>query len=81
MDVTFSTWINSLGLLLDICGAILLWKYGLPEAISREGHCYLVLGQKDEAEAAKARTYDCWSRLGLALLILGFALQLVSNFI
>jgi hypothetical protein len=81
MDVMCSTWVNSIGLVLDICGAILLWKYGLPESISREGHQYIVLGQKDEAEAAKAKTYDRWSKLGLSLLILGFVLQLVSNFI
>lgn len=81
MDVTYSTWINSVGLVLDICGAVLLWKYGLPEAISREGHQYIVLEQKDEAEAEKAKAYDFWSKLGLGLLIFGFVLQLVSNFI
>jgi hypothetical protein len=81
MDVTCSTWVNSVGLVLDICGAILLWKYGLPEAISREGHQYIVLGQKDKAEAEKAQTYDRWSKLGLGLLIFGFVLQFVSNLI
>ena len=70
-----------MGLVLDIAGAILLWKYGLPESISREGTITLSIGQVDEAEVAKAKTYDCWSKLGLTLLILGFIFQLISNFI
>ena len=81
MEISCSDTVNSIGLLLDIAGAILLWKYGLPESISREGTIPLVIGQIDGAEVAKAKTYDCWSKFGLTLLILGFVLQLISNFI
>lgn len=80
MAISIADWINSLGLLMDIVGAVLLWKYGLPEALSREGHSCLILEQVDETEKAKAASYDRWSRAGLGLLIAGFALQLISNF-
>lgn len=81
MVVPLATTINSIGLVLDIAGALLLWKYGLPESISREGRVYRVLEQDDEEEKAKAKKYDRWSRLGLFLLVGGFFLQLVSNYL
>lgn len=79
MDISCADLINSAGLIMDIVGAVMLWKYGLPEALSREGHSYLILEQTDEAEKAKAARYDHWSRAGLGLLTAGFGLQLVSN--
>ncbi len=42
--------LNSLGLVLDIFGVILLFKFGLPESISREGHDYLITEQVNEEE-------------------------------
>ena len=75
------TLINSIGLILDITGAILLWRFGLPEALSREGHIGLALEQTDTQEIAKAKAYDRWAKVGLASLVAGFIGQLVSNFI
>ena len=79
--MTVAQIVNSVGLVLDIAGALMLWKYGLPEALSRKGTIYLVAQQVDSAEKAKATMYDRRSKLGLALLIAGFAGQLTSNFI
>jgi hypothetical protein len=73
------TLVNDIGLGLDIIGAVLLWKFGLPESIDREGRDYLELNQPDEKMIAKARIYDRWGRIGLGALVLGFALQWVSN--
>jgi len=75
------TLINSIGLVLDITGAILLWRYGLPEPLSREGHIFLAVEQTDTHEIAKAKTYDRWAKVGLTSLVAGFFGQLVSNFI
>lgn len=33
--------INSIGLILDITGALLIWKYGLPESINKNGGTWL----------------------------------------
>jgi hypothetical protein len=37
--------------------------------------------ETDEAEIAKAKRYDARARWGIGLLIGGFVLQLVSNFL
>jgi hypothetical protein len=71
--------VNSFGLVLDILGVVLIWKFGLPEPLSREGHSYFILEGSDETEKARAAKYDRWSKTGLALVVLGFAIQLGSN--
>jgi len=72
---------NTIGLLFDIFGAILLWKFGLPQEISRSGSVYLALEQNNKDEKEKAVLYDKLGRLGILLLITGFIFQLISNFI
>jgi hypothetical protein len=77
--MTTSNIVNSIGLVCDIVGVVLLWRYGLPEPISRGGAVHLILEQSDETEKAKARRYDSAARGGIILLVGGFVLQLVSN--
>ena len=79
--MTIANCINSVGLFFDIVGAVLLWRYGLPEEISRSGASYLALETNDKTEATKANRYDRVAQWGMALLVLGFLLQLVSNFL
>ena len=76
-----STSINSLGLILDIIGALLLIKFGIPPKIDREGHQHWILEQVDQSEIEKARLYDRWSNIAILLIVVGFVLQLVSNYI
>lgn len=76
-----STTINTICLFFDIAGALLLFKFGLPEVISRSGSIYLILEQKDDNEKNKALVYDRFGKVGLICLILGFILQVISNFI
>ena len=75
-----ANWINALGLTLDIAGVILLFRFGLPPAVDRSGAVHLIAEEADEAEVAKGRRYDFWGRVGLVLILVGFLLQLVSNF-
>ena len=71
--------INSAGLLLDIIGVAMLYRYGLPPAgVSRTGAGYLMWGGSHEARK-KGRLYVCLSRVALGCLIAGFALQILSN--
>jgi hypothetical protein len=67
--------------IVDIVGALLLFKYGLPEPLDRRGHVYLIAEQTDEDEATLAQSYVALSKIGLALLGIGFVLQLASNFL
>ena len=78
--------VNSIGLVLDIVGAIVLFKYGFPPALenNRDG-TFMISGSGDsqaEKEALKKdKQYKCLSMVGLIFLIIGFILQLISNFI
>ena len=73
--------ISSVGLLIDIAGAVLIFLYGLPADVRRTGAVFLCLEQDDVSERKKAVKYDHLARFGLGLLILGFLIQLVSNFL
>jgi hypothetical protein len=67
-----------IGLILNIAGTTLVWRYGLPENISRSGAIHLVLGRVDEAEQKKAKLYDRLSNGGMLLIVLGFGFQALA---
>lgn len=71
--------LNLIGLILDIIGVILLWKFGLPEDVSRTGQSRLVTIQSKQEEVNKAKLYDFLSKLALFLLILGFGFQIAGS--
>jgi hypothetical protein len=73
--------LTAVGLSLDLSGALLLWKYGLSEALSRDGSINLICEQRDEAEVVKARLYDRWATAALWLISTGFGLQLLATFL
>jgi hypothetical protein len=73
--------VNSIGLVMDIIGATLLFFFGLPPDIRRDGKYFLVINSGNRDEISKAKKYDAYSRGALYLLGGGFILQLVSNFI
>ena len=79
--ITYGAWVNSAGLALDIVGAYLLFRFGLPAEISRSGAIHVIAWERDAASIARARAYDRWGHTGLGLLMAGFAFQLLSNFI
>jgi hypothetical protein len=72
--------LTTCGLLLDIGGVVLIFKYGLPASINRSG--MIGLGTPDETgeHKAAARRYDRWARVGLVMLIAGFALQMLASY-
>jgi hypothetical protein len=69
--------ISSIGLFLDILGAIIIFLYGVPKIIPVGGNVIVVAG-KNEEEEKKEERYECIARVGLGFLILGFILQLVG---
>ncbi len=69
--------INSIGLLFDIVGALLVWKFGLPKGFTESGHHIFEFMSVEPS----AKSYKRWANVGIALLVLGFALQLTSNLI
>ena len=70
---------QTLGLILDIAGVALLWRYGLPPDIHREGRMVYASPNVNIGEVNKAKLYDLLSNLAMFLLITGFFLQIVSS--
>ena len=73
--------VNSLGLICNIVGAFLVWQFGLPADIGPAGRRYLQTGMIEPQDAATARRNRSRSTLGFILLLIGFTLQLVANFL
>jgi vacuolar-type H+-ATPase subunit I/STV1 len=79
MEVS-STTINSIGLIADIAGAIFLLFFGIPEQVSFRGTIATNSFEYSERQQGILRCRKALARTGLALLICGFALQLISNY-
>ncbi len=74
--------INSVGLGFDIVGVILLWIYGFPTKTTKtinNSHPYGVITDIKEMPLNKWKFFGL-SALGLMFILLGFGIQLVSNF-
>ena len=73
--------VSSAGLVLDIAGVALVFKFGLSANVSETGGDRLLWGGGSEDARREYRHYKRMSRIGLACLMVGFALQLTSNFL
>lgn len=70
--------LNSIGLCLDIIGVLMLFKFGLPEDVRRDGAYFLAIGKQNK-EAEKAKRYDCFAKVALMLIVVGFILQFIHS--
>jgi hypothetical protein len=75
----FSADISSVGLAFDLIGGLLLWRYGLPESLHRDGVVAAVIYEINQDEKDKIKRYDFWAKIGILFLILGFLLQLAGS--
>ena len=71
-----SSCLNSVGLVFDIAGVLGLFKFGLPSKLFTDNT--IVLNEYDHKKEATYRKMSNWS---LASILVGFLLQLVSNFL
>lgn len=71
-------WLNSMGLVLDIIGVCILFKYGFPQP-DLDDSIKLVAEQKDPDAPRKLRRWKWMSGIGLATLIGGFLSQLLGT--
>lgn len=69
---------TSLGLFLDVVGAVLIFFFGVPTGLNKDGSVGWEVEDSKE-QRIKAAKYDCVARVGLVLLILGFILQLLGS--
>lgn len=73
--------VSSIGLIADIVGVLLLFKYGLPSRILNHGGS-LLLEESDDEESARNRynkNVERWAYIGLVLILVGFVLQLIGT--
>lgn len=73
---SFDFWSAFLGLL----GTILIFFFGIPSKIDRDGHIHLILEQENKEEKKKAKKYLFMSYVGLSLLVISFLLQFINSF-
>lgn len=72
---------SAIGLIFDIVGVLILFKYGLPSKLKEHGGGLLL---EENSEDEKQRNADNnriikWAYTGLTLLIVGFIFQLIGT--
>lgn len=72
--------LNFLSAFSGLIGTVLIFFFGLPSKIDRDGHINLILEQEDKKEKEIAKKYILLSYFGLGLLAISFLLQLVNSF-
>jgi hypothetical protein len=72
--------INSLGLILDMIGVCVLFKFGFPQPDLGD-HINIVAEGKDPDAPKRRRLYVGMSLLGLVCLVGGFGLQLGATWL
>lgn len=77
--------LNQYGLLIDIIGVLILFKFGLPSAFNENaGKVFLTIEDKSEEEIGKEdrknRFIKIMSYVGLILILAGFLLQFIGSF-
>lgn len=81
MSDDYSRVFNLIGLALTLVGVLILFRWGMPFHVPTGGATSIITGQADVREIALERIYTIIGYVGLALLILGTALQMVAALI
>ncbi len=73
--------VSSIGLVFDIIGVLILFKYGLPSKIQNHKGSIIREEGKEEEKARKKENKKIkqWANLGLILILIGFLLQLIGT--
>jgi hypothetical protein len=82
MSVTYASVLNVFGLVANLSGVILLFRYGMPYRVRTGGETfYIASGSANEDQIAAERRYDRLGWLGLILIVLGTAAQIAAIFL
>ncbi len=80
---TLGHYVTSIGLVTDIVGAALIFKHGIPAdllALVKTG-VFVTIDEDDPRVRSSLRTHKNCAEAGLACLMVGFALQLIGNWV
>ena len=76
-----ATCFNVIGLVANLAGVILLFRYGMPFHVPAKGKTFLIAeGPLDEAEIRQERIYSALGWTGLILIVAGTGLQICGQF-
>jgi hypothetical protein len=70
---------NLIGLASSLLGTWLIWRFGLPASVDREGWVTIALEDKDQSQIEKGRKYDKRSNVGFILVATGFIFQTLGT--
>jgi hypothetical protein len=72
---------SSIGLVLNLTGVIVLFRYGMPYRVRTGGDSNLLLVGKDEGAKSLDVEYDNLGRLGLIVVLTGTVFQVIGTIV
>jgi hypothetical protein len=76
--MTYASALNIAGLVMTLAGVILLFHFAMPFRTRMGGYSGYVTENPDPKEVRAERRYDVLGWLGLALIVLGTAAQIIA---
>lgn len=74
-------WMKGVGLFLNIIGVALIWAFGLPPRMDIATRAYVAGVEHDAEKMKKDWLIDLAANVGIVLLLAGFILQFVANYV
>jgi hypothetical protein len=72
--------LNIIGLLLNLVGVIILFRYGMPFHVPTGGAINIVTEQVDAAQKALESRYEIFGYLGLLAIVVGTGMQVAGAY-
>jgi hypothetical protein len=79
--MTHANIVNIGGLVANLVGVVLLFRYGMPFRVRTSGASYELREEVDQTAVTAERWYDALGGLGLVLIVLGTAAQIGAIFL
>ena len=70
--------LNLIGLLLNLAGVLILFRYGMPFHVPTGGAVALITETRDQATIALEQRYEIYGYIGLGFLIVGTVSQMIA---
>ena len=80
MHVSAQIW-NIGGIVLSVCGVLILFRYGMPYRVRTGGANFLLLEKKDEEAIKEETKYAVLGWIGLFFVLIGAAFQIIGNLV
>jgi hypothetical protein len=79
MSDDYNRVLNIVGLAFNLIGVLILFRWGMPFRVPTGGDIHLIAEQKNAGQAALDHIYAVCGWVGLVVLIVGTALQIVAT--